>query len=253
VALEGILGAVLGGALSVVLPKLFGGSQGWSVKLSRFFGWVKLGYVRAAGGAVFGIAVSAAIGLSTSNEPHQTVTYFAWYGVAFLGLAVAIAATVLIDRRTAPSTPQRGLAFGPGDLARQHTSLGTHGRTQGRRTGESSDSTAKPGRSNGPLSALEKLYTEGDNMLKAGNPMVAISFGGHGPPPTDARIDDWIKRVLAALPAQYRGSFKVSSLKAKGANAIVLAALSSPESAQIRRLRPHVQELEQIIGKMSYP
>jgi hypothetical protein len=118
-----ILGGLVSGAVSVLLPKLLGASSGWSVKLSRLFGWVKLGYVRAAGGAVFGIAVSAAIGLSTSNEPHQTMTYIAWYGLAFLGLAVVIAATVLIDQRTASATHPE-FPFRPGDLARQHTSLG---------------------------------------------------------------------------------------------------------------------------------
>lgn len=124
----GVLGGIVGGALSVAVPKLFGGSEGWSLQLGRAFSWIKLGYVRAAGGAVFGVSISAALSLSISNEPHHKVTYLVWYGVAFLSLAVAIVATVLIDRRTVSSTTEGTLPIAPGDLARQDTSLGSQGR-----------------------------------------------------------------------------------------------------------------------------
>jgi hypothetical protein len=105
----------------------------------------------------------------------------------------------------------------------------------------------------GPLAALEKLYTEGDGMLKAGNPLAAIGLGGHGPAPTEAAVEDWKKRVLATLPQQYRGGFQVASIKAKSTHALLMTAVYPLESEHVSRLRPHLLKLEEIIGKMAYP
>lgn len=99
--LAALIGGLVAGSVSILLPKLLGASSGWSVKFSRWFGALGLGYVRTAGAAVFGIAAPTAIGLSASNVSHRTVTYVVWYSAAFVGLVVAIASTVVIDRRTA--------------------------------------------------------------------------------------------------------------------------------------------------------
>ena len=95
--------AIVSALASVFVPRLFEAPSGWSVRVPGWLGFIRLAYVRTAGAAVFGIAAPTAIGLSVSNDPHHDVTYVVWYGVAFLGLVVAIATTIIIDRRSAPT------------------------------------------------------------------------------------------------------------------------------------------------------
>jgi hypothetical protein len=113
--------AIVSALVSVLVPKLFEAPSGWSVRVPGWLGFIRLAYVRTAGAAVFGVAAPTAIGLSVSNDPHQNVTYAVWYGVALLGLVVAIATTIVIDRRSAPAA---GMAFGSGNLAPTHTAQG---------------------------------------------------------------------------------------------------------------------------------
>jgi hypothetical protein len=104
-----VVAAVVSALISVLLPALLKAPSGWSLRVPGWLGFVRLAYIRTAGAAVFGIAAPTAIGLSVSNDPHRVATYIAWYGVAAFGLAVVIATTMIIDRRSA-------LAGGPGAL-----------------------------------------------------------------------------------------------------------------------------------------
>lgn len=96
-----VVTAVVSALISVLLPELLKLPSGWTLRVPGWLGFIRLAYVRTAGAAVFGIAAPTAIGLSVSNDPHQIGTYIVWYGVAAFGLAVVIATTVIIDRRSA--------------------------------------------------------------------------------------------------------------------------------------------------------
>lgn len=110
-----LLAGLFGALVSQFLPLLLGASSGWSVRVKGWFGWIRLAYVRASGAAVFGIAASTAISLSTSNESHQFLTYLLWWGLALSGLGVAVYTTILIDRSgTAPPEPTTVARVRPG-------------------------------------------------------------------------------------------------------------------------------------------
>lgn len=76
-----------------------------------------------------GLAIGTGITLTYEGD-HRLVTLLAWYLLGVLLLLVGSAFWFSLHRREARS--KRGeFAFGPGDLARQHTSLGTRGRDGG--------------------------------------------------------------------------------------------------------------------------
>lgn len=95
---EPAISALLWAAASVVIPKLLKAPSGWSLRVPGWLSFIRLAYVRTAGATVFGLASSAAIDLNLSNHTHHLVTYVIVYGVAFVGLLVAIATTIIIDR-----------------------------------------------------------------------------------------------------------------------------------------------------------
>jgi hypothetical protein len=108
VALTAAAGLVVGALLATLVPRLLGAAR---ASVPRLFGVIKLTYLRTAAGAVFGLAAAAAIGLSTSDHPHERMTYVVWYGVAVLALVAVIALTILLDRR--PSKRPRAAATPP--------------------------------------------------------------------------------------------------------------------------------------------
>jgi hypothetical protein len=67
-------------------------------RVPRWFGFIKLTYVRTAAAGVFTLTAAAGISLSISDHSHHTVSYIGWYGGAVLALAVIVATTVIIDR-----------------------------------------------------------------------------------------------------------------------------------------------------------
>jgi hypothetical protein len=101
------------------------------------------------------------------------------------------------------------------------------------------------------MATLEKLYTEGDRMQKAASPFQAVgTLMNYGPPPSDADIDNWKRRVLEALPPADRGKFRVAPLKAEMDSPLSrFTVLGSMESEQARRLKRHMQVLEKIMGR----
>ncbi|MCW2980488.1 MAG: hypothetical protein JWO14_2215 [Solirubrobacterales bacterium] len=113
--------------------------------------------------------------------------------------------------------------------------------------------SSKPRRRSRPasLASLEKLYTDGDRMLKATNPLSPISSFGYGPAPTEADVDAWKRRVLSALPQAYRNQFQIGPLQAEQTSPFGnLGTLGLPESETARRLRLHLAELQKIMGAM---
>jgi hypothetical protein len=116
VFLPAVIGGLVSGLVSVLLPRVLGASSGWTVKFRGFLSGVRLAYVRSAGAALFGIGAATAISLSTENAPHNDVTYLFWWGVATMGLAIVIAATIVIDRQAAAEpagTPRRAADENP--------------------------------------------------------------------------------------------------------------------------------------------
>ena len=102
------------------------------------------------------------------------------------------------------------------------------------------------------MTELERLYTEGDRMLKATNPLGAGGgLLGYGPPPSGEDIDEWKRRVLSALPPGARGKFQVAPLKAEPNANLVRVGLGFPESEKAQRLRRHLEVLERIMGRMA--
>jgi hypothetical protein len=99
IALEPVLFGAVSALASFVLPRFFEAPSGWNIEVPSWLGFIRLAYVRTAGATVFGLAGSAAIGLSLSNDGHRPVTYVVFYGLAVLGLAVAVITTIVIDRR----------------------------------------------------------------------------------------------------------------------------------------------------------
>jgi hypothetical protein len=107
-----------------------------------------------------------------------------------------------------------------------------------------STSTRTPG---GSLVALEREYTNGDRMLKACRPLPTFM---HGLPPSDADIDTWKKRVLAALPESYKHQFRFAPLES-ASSPLFSMHLHLLESEQAKRLRRHMEELERIIEALT--
>lgn len=50
---------------------------------------------------MFGVTIATAVNLSTSDHTHEKATYIVWYGVATLAVAMALVATIVIERRLA--------------------------------------------------------------------------------------------------------------------------------------------------------
>ncbi len=88
--------------MSVVVPRLLGAAR---QRVPRWFGFVRITYVRTAAAAVFGLTAATGINLSISNHSHRTVSYIVWYGVAALALTVALVVTIVIDHRLASTPP----------------------------------------------------------------------------------------------------------------------------------------------------
>ena len=91
------------GGTFVLLPRLFGPSTGWSVKVRGWLSFIRISYVRTVGASLFGLAAATAITLNTSNQPHLATTYVLWYTLAAAGLVIVIVTTVVIDRKTRAS------------------------------------------------------------------------------------------------------------------------------------------------------
>jgi hypothetical protein len=103
----GLLGAFVGLVLGILLPRLWGTAR---ERVPRLLGVVKLTWLRAAGGAVFGLSVTTAVGLVYNGHSHKTMTYALWCALAFVGFAVALVSTLVIDgviikARSSPSSP----------------------------------------------------------------------------------------------------------------------------------------------------
>lgn len=125
------------------------------------------------------------------------------------------------------------------------------------RPDEVEDQRPRPTRRGGTASAmtLEKLWIEGQRMLRASGPFGAIGAGVlYGPPPSEADIGDWQRRVRAALPAHHRRRFRFAPLEAE-VNRLPVLAVSFPnlESEGARRLRESLQELERIMDALDVP
>jgi hypothetical protein len=104
-----IAAAAAGSFLADRAPAWFGAARSG---IPRFLGAFRLTYIRTAAGGVAGIALSAAIGLSTSAHSHEKVSYFFWYALALFGVVVALALSVVIDnkaRREREKTRVQGL------------------------------------------------------------------------------------------------------------------------------------------------
>lgn len=97
-----LLGGVAGALASTVLPWLLGPAR---QAVPRWFGFLRITYVRTAAATVFGITITTAISLSTDDHTHKQATYIGWYGVAALALIVAVVTTIVIDRRLARTPP----------------------------------------------------------------------------------------------------------------------------------------------------
>ncbi|HEY3864471.1 MAG TPA: hypothetical protein VGL54_00110 [Solirubrobacteraceae bacterium] len=108
-----ILGGAAGAVVSVVLPMLLGAAR---QRVPRWFGFVRIAYVRTVAVTVFGVAITTGINLSTSDHSHRPLSYIVWYGVAAIALIAALAATIVIDRRLArdaDSVPPTQAAVNP--------------------------------------------------------------------------------------------------------------------------------------------
>jgi hypothetical protein len=68
----GVLGALVGLALGILLPRLWGTAR---EHVPRLLGVIKLTWLRAAGGAVFGLSITTAIGLNYNGHGHKPMTY----------------------------------------------------------------------------------------------------------------------------------------------------------------------------------
>jgi hypothetical protein len=120
IALEPVLFGAVSALASVVLPRLFEAPSGGNIGIPSWLGFIRLSYVRTAGATVFGIAISAAIGLSLSGDSHRPVTYVVFYGLAGLGLVVAVVTTIVIDNRE--EAPAVGL-YQPGQVVPRPNAL----------------------------------------------------------------------------------------------------------------------------------
>jgi hypothetical protein len=90
----GLFGAFVGLVLGILLPRLWGTAR---ERVPRLLGVVKLTWLRAAGGAVFGLSITTAVGLVYNGHSHKTMTYALWYALAFVGFALALVSTLVID------------------------------------------------------------------------------------------------------------------------------------------------------------
>ena len=132
---EPVIAGAVAALISIFAPLATGEPSGESLRVPGWLSFIRLSYVRTAGATVFGLAASAAIDLSLSNHSHHLVTYVIFYGVALLGLTVAIGTTVVIDRETFQSP-------WPGFVANHHRSPGVQS----------------------PTATLADLYKEGDDF-----------------------------------------------------------------------------------------
>lgn len=132
---EPVIAGAIAAFISIFAPMVAGEPSGESIRIPGWLGFIRLSYVRTAGATIFGLAASAAIDLSLSNHSHHLVTYVVFYGIALLGLAVAIGATVVIDR-DAFQSPWPGF-------------VSNHPRPTGVQS---------------PVSTLADLYKEGDDL-----------------------------------------------------------------------------------------
>jgi hypothetical protein len=92
--LEGIATSLVV-ALITELAARFGRER----RVPRWFGFIKLTYVRTATAGIFTLTAAAGITLSISDHSHHTISYVGWYGGAVIALAVVVATTVIIDRK----------------------------------------------------------------------------------------------------------------------------------------------------------
>jgi hypothetical protein len=231
-----------------------------------------LAYIRTAGASVFGLAASAAIDLSLSGNPHKTVTYVIAYGIAFVGLVVAIGTTVIIDRRSgvydhsrAGTPPKAEVTDSDGSAEKEvsHKEESAKPATPAPRSAKkhphpsesAPDSISPTTRPNSPLPALEKLYSEGHRMLKASSLLTAVVSSSlfYGPRPTEADIDRWQGKVRAALPKQHRRRFQFAPLQRQAQRPLGNLGLASLETQQERRLKESLSELERIMVDLGQP
>ena len=97
-----ILGGLVSAVASIAVPLLLGAAQQW---IPRWFGFLRIAYVRTAAATVGGLAAAAGISLSISDHSHKELTYIVWYGIAAFGFVVSFALTIVIDRRLMREAP----------------------------------------------------------------------------------------------------------------------------------------------------
>ncbi|MEX2448992.1 MAG: hypothetical protein WD404_09675 [Solirubrobacterales bacterium] len=236
---------------------------GWQTTASFLDKVLDNRYVRWAGGAFFLFGLLRAVVAVVGNNPLTVFT------VALIAVGVILLALPYIERqargrmspakeRSAPeSPPTRPMTWADLKAARVPHTEPPDSPGDGGDDSEPGEEKVKPtARSSSPsgMAALEKLYTEGDRMQKAATPFIAAVGGlmSYGPPPSDADIDNWKRRVLEALPPAARGKFRVAPLKAEVDSPIArMAGLGSMESEKARRLKRHMQVLEEIMGRLA--
>jgi hypothetical protein len=239
---------------------------GWQTTASLLDKVLDNRYVRWAGGAFFLYGLLRAVIAVVGNNPLTVFT------VALIAVGVILLALPYIERfarvRMSPvkpipaqgSPPTRPMTWGDLKTMRVPQTEASDSSDDDESNPEPEDDEAakprtRPSSDHSRMAALEKLYTEGDRMQKAATPFIRATVGGlmsYGPPPSDADIDNWKRRVLKVLPPADRGRFRVAPLKAEANSPLArMAGLGQLESEKARRLKRHMQVLEEIMGRLA--